>query len=435
MNGNIDRERFNPSNAYCIGGHGSEHSDIRSRHFYVPPNCIIIVKVYSGATSREYPESDGRFIQLGSEILKNPLQHIDKLIEQFGSIRIYKPGDECPNFEYTMLSCFNREYCTPFSGLIDLDRLIKQTRNRSDNKRRLPLKEGMNRKEIVEYFSNLFHYSIFPRYHQSKKWINEILDDMEEKRMELNCNYINYMLDMKCKITQSDLCRKETGVFYNFACRYIPGVTHRISSPNNISWIHPNISSILSPNAYITATRKRIHISENKAAANARAKRIENNVAQYRSSYNKMPTFKTVNYNMENTIKNRLNESLHRKKMIHNVYMTRKNNKKLDKDFKELDRLYNELSTYKQQFNEAPFLPFTKYFVKPHELSTNKKEYQYMSVLQNDIIKLKGSIEKKLGENPQRNRESNLRRLKKYKIFNELILSPNIFNESKEEVD
>ena len=440
LNNEAHKKRFYPSNAYFIGGHGDEFSFFKFREFIVPPNCIIVAKVYSGALSMEYPELDGQFIELGSEVLKNPLKHINKLIEHFGSIRIYQPGDKCPNFEYTMLSCFGKKYCIPFSGLIDLDLLIKKTRKQSNNGI-LPFKEGMNKKEIVEYFSNLFHYSIFPTYHKSKIWISEILDIMEEDDIELNYKNIIQIIGIKCMFTQLELCKKKTGVFYNFSCRNIPGVTNLISSPNHESWIHPNIPSILSADRYIKATRKRIKTASNQAVLNTntakeRAKRIENNVSQYLSSYSQMPAFKNVTPFMEATLKNRLNESLHRKKLIHNVNMTRKNNTKLNKELKYLDTLYQQYITYKEEYDKLKgFISSSLiYTIFPQDLVRDKAEYRKIYLLQKEIIELKQLIERQLEEFP-RNQNSIQRKLNKYEIFNEFTRIPNKYNESKEEVD
>ena len=93
---------FTPSNAYIIMGHGTD-SD---RMIKVPDNCMVVVKYRPGELGVE-PTTFPLWNTVGApenvEIYCDPLQHTPEVINQLGDVLIYKPGDMCPNFRYTLV--------------------------------------------------------------------------------------------------------------------------------------------------------------------------------------------------------------------------------------------------------------------------------------------------------------------------------------------
>lgn len=93
---------FIPSNAYIIMGHGRD-SD---RMIQVPDNCMVVVK-YRPAELADalnvFPLWNAVGAPENVEIYSDPLNHIPEVINQVGDVIIYKPGDLCPNFSYSLV--------------------------------------------------------------------------------------------------------------------------------------------------------------------------------------------------------------------------------------------------------------------------------------------------------------------------------------------
>ena len=137
------RKRVKQPKAYILGGHGDERhgNEHGNEIFTVPPGCIIVVKTYAGSTIQAYSFLEKGLCSLTPTILKDPITHYDDLERILGSLAIYRAGDICPQFHYSLLACFqmNNLYsrrCSSFgSGVKDVDKIysdkdfIKCTRN------------------------------------------------------------------------------------------------------------------------------------------------------------------------------------------------------------------------------------------------------------------------------------------------------------------
>ena len=222
---------FTPSKAYWISGHGSEPND--GRTFTVPPGCIIVVKVTPGELSYGYYDI---VKNLDVDKLKDPIRNSNYLIDNFGSIAIFKPGDQCPVFLYYLFTCYptvpdpgedryNR--CETFgSGVIDFDKITKKKSGIQ------PVPEG----DLIEYMTNFYDSSVYPTKEQVKdafgtKTMDNIPKDLKTPAKKLDYLY-NFFLERACMIDQETLCRNLKGVFYNFICRYRGQETYNVYNRN-----------------------------------------------------------------------------------------------------------------------------------------------------------------------------------------------------------
>ena len=224
---------FTPSKAYWISGHGDEPNN--GRTFTVPPGCIIVVKVTPGELSYGYYDIAKN---LDVDKLKDPIRNSNYLIDNFGSIAIFKPGDQCPVFFYYLLTCYpsvpepgedryNR--CETFgSGVIDFDKI---TTKKSGIQ---PVPEG----NLIEYMTNFYDNSVYPTKEQVKDafgttTMDNIPKDLKTPAKKLDYLY-NQFLERACMIDQETLCRNLKGVFYNFICRYRGQETYNVYNNRNL---------------------------------------------------------------------------------------------------------------------------------------------------------------------------------------------------------
>ena len=221
---------FTPSKAYWILGHGGEPND--GSTFTVPPGCIIVVKVSPGQLSYVNQKI---FVTLDKEKLKDPIKNSNYLVKNFGSFAIFKPGDQCPIFDYQLLACFPsnplpgeepfNKCSTLGSGVVDIDNVYN---SQTDN---LPVPEG----DILEYIANLYKDSAYPTKQQVKDTIanfttNESLTSVQK----LNLIW-NTLLSDICLINQENLCKKlGGGVYYNFVCRYRGKASDNVYDKNSL---------------------------------------------------------------------------------------------------------------------------------------------------------------------------------------------------------
>jgi len=214
--------------AYIIGGHGAEGSD----DFEVPDGCIIVVKAYSGSLMQGYTFLKQELCSLSPDILKDPINHYADLYKAFGPLAIYKPGQKCPNFSYTLLSCYkhNSEWngCDSFgSGTIDVDSLYidkiqrecirhisKSTRRNKNYNEYRKLSTKRIDSSTYAYMKQLYKHSVFP----TSERIGDLMDDLSDE----GANTLSDMLsgiNVNVHHTQKDLCELFPGVYYNFVCR------------------------------------------------------------------------------------------------------------------------------------------------------------------------------------------------------------------------
>lgn len=288
-------------NIYIIGGHGGDYKpvpptmvkeDIPKGYFRVPKDCAVIAKANKGqltfAGNKYEPLSmiiDGN-TSLSREMLADPDKYAADLMQLFGIIKIYKENDLCPDFTYTLLSCFNQpDLCEVvdngysmygLSGTISYD-LLNDSPIQKGNKK--PIKDG---KKVTPYMSVIFYSNNDAiQFYRAKhhvisniRHMNGYKDDMKnglERIITTLCGLYSYsILPDKYMIlqhiekygksyitllsknnmpeyadiialfktigvihfTQKELCVRRPGVYYNFVCRYIHGLTDNMYSVN-----------------------------------------------------------------------------------------------------------------------------------------------------------------------------------------------------------
>ena len=222
--------------AYYISGHGGEATGT----FIVPDGCTIVVKVHSGElmynSSLKYLK---KFCKLPINTLINPTDNIYDIINNFGSVEIYNAGESCPNFNYSLLAYYDN--ITPShiyyeaaigSGLIDLLKLkstlncdsIRDVAIFNDSMQNIP--SVLDQKIFFRVIRSLFNNSFYP----STEMIDRIISREYEKVSRAFANdttmsrydqfkYIFETVKQYVSMTQSQLCAKTKGTFYNFICR------------------------------------------------------------------------------------------------------------------------------------------------------------------------------------------------------------------------
>ena len=258
------RNRVKQPKAYIIGGHGSEREN---ETFIVPPKCIIIVKTYAGSTTKAYSFLEKGLCSLTPMILKDPIAHYDELERVLGSLAIYRPGNVCPQFYYTLLQCYQMSNiywkgCNSFgSGVMDVDRmytdkgLLECTRNMDPYHRSLKNDEAFSELDqyiavdhdsvydsIYPYFSKLYQHSVFPNPQDIDTILHNAIDDGVNNLH----NMLEYIGD-EVSTTQEELCSLFPGVYYHVICRATPtGMNLFHSSVNEIYQIPSRVTYVSS---------------------------------------------------------------------------------------------------------------------------------------------------------------------------------------------
>jgi len=227
--------------AYWISGHGL---DPESREtFTVPAGCTIVVKATPGESTYIPEKLLRKLCKSNPKKLKNPLHYIPYIIKQFGSVIIYKEGEECPNFEYTLKNCFpgeinsvkdNYALCSEFgSGVMDIDRISKFKRNCKDSY--IDTSSINCITDVIDTILSLYTNSVYPTIED----LEQIISEDSKYLLTLRGTYIDLQkrvfetIDPYTFIKQEDLCNKLSGVYYNFVCRYRPKVSDKVySNPN-----------------------------------------------------------------------------------------------------------------------------------------------------------------------------------------------------------
>ena len=233
------RKRSKQPKAYIIGGHGSEQGD---PPFTVPHGCIIVVKTYAGSATKAYSFLERGLCSLTPAILKDPITHYDDLERVLGSLAIYRSGDECPQFHYSLLQCYQMDDdywrgCNSFgSGVMDVDRIYKNNEHlqciRNVDPRHRNIKNSKEFGEldqyflfdhdsiydsIYPYFSKLFQHSVFPNTEDIEIILHHSIDEGSNKLKDI----LEYMGD-EVSTTQKELCSLFPGVYYHIICRATP---------------------------------------------------------------------------------------------------------------------------------------------------------------------------------------------------------------------
>lgn len=235
---------FLPSRAYCLLGHGEQPTE---DVFRVPQDCIIVVKALPGEElyyKNLYKHWNILFDPWRRSVYENPLCYIPKLIEKFGSLMIYKPGDICPNFNYylgpnTDPSELNltdgkiaeednnprKVFCNEY-GLIELGKTSHRIR---------PITIDVNApfKNVIE---SLYKNSIVPNVRDFVVWLGKenfntkTFKELVNSKSQEHPGYSAPFYPGDYTMTQKDLLNinpatgkaRRTGVYYNFICRSNP---------------------------------------------------------------------------------------------------------------------------------------------------------------------------------------------------------------------
>ena len=232
--------KFTPSDAYVLLDHGEEGDGT----FIVPENCMVVVK---GRPAQLQPgqlftKNMKPLIEATEETVekyRDPLHYITDIIGEFGSIVIFKPGDECPNFIYQLHDNPDEEdesvISSKTSGVIKLP-LPEGDRRVSDYSRQFPFPKDMT---LMEYFKIIYRHSVEPTIEKAQADIMRITNQYGITLLitDLGSRYIS-------RITQKELFQIDAtgiahrpGVFYNFVCRqtdYSPYEAYGYNVP------HPN---------------------------------------------------------------------------------------------------------------------------------------------------------------------------------------------------
>jgi len=228
--------------------------------FIVPKDCIIIARAKPGEVSH-LSVINPLLNKIGSienqDLYRNPLSNIKELINQLGPVSIYKPGDTCPNFEYTLFEYTNnvkkQKTISSHIGLL-----------KSPLKTPMAIQNYNNKKTIINSVDETYDESVFPKRETVKNiLLRNILKreptDKETTKlkdmMATNTSDCGKFIDYLAKffsVTQKQLLKigddglaKRPGVYYNFVCRYLEDSYYNRQVYNHTDKVNPNITSIL----------------------------------------------------------------------------------------------------------------------------------------------------------------------------------------------
>jgi hypothetical protein len=220
---------FTAENAYVIGGHGANGVDT----FIVPPNSLVIVKAKESETVAvdDHSQYLGKIAKMSTDILMDPLHNIPTIMHNLGAIRIYYPGDECPNFTYKLWP-FVRTHddilgygpggVIPVASLqrMNPDLFTKKfhARPKFDSSINFPdiySKDAIfpDNKMIMDIYEK--HSDIYRKHLRSGKRNGQI------SQFTILRDIINEVESSDIHITQKELCEDHSGIYYNIVCRVV----------------------------------------------------------------------------------------------------------------------------------------------------------------------------------------------------------------------
>ena len=205
------------TNIYAIAGHGDNGTET----FIVPQGTTVVVREHIGDPAHRYTENINSLCEIDNNILAKPLKNSVALNEAFGSVAIYPPGSECPNFRYYLFNCFRsdskfwEECIKSRSGIIDIRKAKRIGQCTSEP-------EQVDSDNLQGYFAGLFENSVWPQA-DNVAIIVEQLETLYRHRMHRKPIYyedtIMNKLENLFTITQEEICDLFPGVYYNFICR------------------------------------------------------------------------------------------------------------------------------------------------------------------------------------------------------------------------
>jgi hypothetical protein len=158
-----------------------------------------------------------------------------------GGIVFYKPGDRCPDFHYTLLQhyTFNtdeKEYpvddsvrISPLNGVVELNEDSCSQFEELDSEKNYIYKRFRKVTGKEEFFKN----SVYPT---EDNYRNAIAYDTLMKGGYILDDLLNLYPQLSVlNVTQSHLCTVLPGVYYNFICRAVEGVTNTLYQDKGLS--------------------------------------------------------------------------------------------------------------------------------------------------------------------------------------------------------
>jgi hypothetical protein len=227
------------TNAYWLSGHGNEPND--GRTFKVPAGCTIVVKAAPGEITYSSAHYFQKACGMNKQKIKDPLNNINYIIQKFKSVVIYKAGDDCPLFGYSLLACYPTpgestnyfNYCNNMgSGVLNIDNNNNDYCNTSFQTRLENVQTKTS--DIIMYIINLYKNSVFPTSLQIKNDISNLTipEDSAEwialTPLEKQNWILNKIRDYTFDTNQEFLCNNYPGVYYNFICRYRGDETYNV---------------------------------------------------------------------------------------------------------------------------------------------------------------------------------------------------------------
>ena len=247
----LQKKPFFANRAYTILGHGDNGHDT----FTVPYNCVIIVKALSEdyMFRPEYSKYLQNMMRMDMEVLLNPLENMNALIENFDSVQVYYPDDVCPNFGYTLLN-YSKKLAAPYtlntiypgSGIVDINKVQRYLRlhNTINNIGSYHNIEYNTLRDVYVQIQRQFIHSVYPKHTSDElrviidncidSYIATLSNNPEQYKHNLSngtpaskqelialSQYIfNQLIEMRIlNTTQKTLCELYPGVYYNFVCR------------------------------------------------------------------------------------------------------------------------------------------------------------------------------------------------------------------------
>jgi len=230
--------------------------------FIVPDNCLIVVKGRPGEDAYGLAISPllNKIGHVDNQTLyRDPLSNTKELVEQLGPVSIYRPGDRCPNFEYSLLFS-NKDIGPTSQGMISQLGLLKTPLQKAIGIIRYKPKYN-----IIETVNHLYGESLLPKSSTANRLIlKDILRrNPSEKEPttfqdlidynEAGSGLYMYYLNNRFTITQKELLKidengvaRRPGVYYNFVCRHAETTYYERKLNNGRNTVNPAITSIRS---------------------------------------------------------------------------------------------------------------------------------------------------------------------------------------------
>jgi len=250
--------------AFTMFGHGSEPF---KQEFIVPPGCYILAKALPDQPiTHDYFRTLMQPFRASPDIFLHPTEHRAELLDIYGPVSIYLPGQTCPNFVYSLgPEYMKRELFSAFFNLYhgayhrtEFDLWVDATLGTVPvpfvpAKRDAKITTHPTRLKIQYMNEYLYADSIYPTaadVHRAfeSEWGPELYPQLEYKDFLQGASQEENVAKLKrClkqfEITQEKLCTMFPGAYYNLICR-----TLRIKSTSIPYWVQDKTNWVVNPN-------------------------------------------------------------------------------------------------------------------------------------------------------------------------------------------